>query len=84
MSKPLIGANVEGIAVGAWCSSPDGTGKPIAVALTITVKQFGDLVVRLKSPERVDEIVQLLLQYKNEVWPKPPTKDGQHRHSSIN
>lgn len=83
MAEPLKGPNLEGFSVGAWCPTPDGTGKPTAVAITLQVKGLGDLVMRLKSPERVDEMVRLLLQYKQEVWPKPAT-DGQHRHSSLN
>lgn len=63
-----------------------GDGKLYALSLVadaLSHKGLGDLVCRLKSPERVDEIVRLLLQYKQEVWPKPAT-DGQHRHSSLN
>ena len=82
MTKPLLGPTLQGYSVGAWCPTPDGSGKPTAVAISMQVKGMGDLVMRLKSPESVDEIVQLLLQYKQEVWPKPVT-DGQHRHSSI-
>lgn len=83
MTEPLMGPKLEGYSVGAWCPTPDGSGKPTAVAITIQVKGLGDLVVRLKTPERVDEMVQLLLQYKQQVWPKPVT-DGQHRHASLN
>lgn len=78
----FIGPNIQGLSVGSWCPSQDGTGKPTAVAINLQVQGIGDMVMRLKSPERVDEIVQLLLQYKNEVWPNPVT-DGQHRHSSL-
>lgn len=81
--ETLRGPNLESISVGAWCPTPDGTGKPTAVAITLQVQGFGDLVMRLKSPERVDEIVRLLLQYKQVVWPKPTT-DGQHRHANLN
>ena len=83
MVKPLKGPILEGYSVGAWCPSLDGSGQPTAVAITLQVKGLGDLVMRLKSPERVDEMVQLLLQYKREVWPKP-IKEGQNRHSSLN
>lgn len=79
MANPLNGPALEGFTVGAWCPTPDGTGKPTAVAITIQVKGFGDLVMRLKSPERVDEMVDLLLQYKEEVWPQR-VSDGSHRH----
>lgn len=82
MGIKLEGYNLEGYSVGSWCPTPDGSGKPTAVAISLRVKGMGDLVVRLKSPKSVDEMVRLLLQYKQEVWPKPVT-DGQHRHSSI-
>lgn len=75
----LIGPQIEGITVGSWCPSQDGSGPPTAVAMTLQVKGFGDLVVRLKSPERVDEIIGLLEQYKKEVWPDS-IRVGQHKH----
>ena len=64
-----MGPTVEGFSVGAWCPSPDGSGKPTAVAITMKVKSVGDLVMRIKTPERVDEIIKLLTLYKEEVWP---------------
>lgn len=69
MSNPLYGPTVEGFTVGAWCSTPDGSGKPEAVAITAKVSGVGDLVMRIKTPERVDEIIKLLTLYKEEVWP---------------
>ena len=69
MTNPLMGPTVEGFSVGAWCPSPDGSGKPTAVAITMKVKSVGDLVMRIKTPERVDEIIKLLTLYKEEVWP---------------
>lgn len=83
MNKPLIGPKLEGYTIGSWCPTQDGSGKPTAVALSLQVQGFGDIVLRLKSPERVDEMVQQLLQYKREVWPQP-THDGQHRHGLRN
>lgn len=82
MANPLNGPALKGFTVGSWCPTKDGSGTPTAVAITIQVKGLGDLVMRLKSPERVDDMVKLLLQYKQEVWPQPAT-DGQHRHGGI-
>lgn len=83
MGQPLYGPKIENFAIGAWCPTQDGSGPPSAVSITISVKNMGDLVLRLKSPERVDEIIGLLNQYKNEVWPKT-APDGPNRHSSKN
>lgn len=80
MGSPLMGPQLEGYTVGAWCPSTDGTGKPTAVALSLQVKGLGDLVLRLKSPRAVDEMVRLLLQYKGEVWPDN-APDGQTKHT---
>lgn len=82
MSKSLNGPKLEGFTVGSWCPTPDGSGKPEAVAITVRVENLGDLVLRLKSPERVDEVIRLLQQYKKEVWPEP-TVDGAHRHNAL-
>ena len=79
--NPLVGPMIEGYDVGAWCPSTDGTGKPTAVAFSLKVRGLGDMVVRLKSPRAVDELVALLQKYKGEVWPDAAS-DGQHRHSS--
>ena len=79
MASPLKGPMLEGYSIGAWCPSLDGTGKPTAVAFSLQVKGLGDLVLRLKSPRAVDEMVALLLQYKKEVWPDA-AQDGQNKH----
>jgi hypothetical protein len=65
----LAGPNVESFAVGSWCPTPDGSGPPTCVAITITIKDMGDVVLRIKSPERVDQIIQMLLRHKRDVWP---------------
>lgn len=72
LGTPLVGPNVESYTVGSWCPTPDGTGRPVAVALSLQVRLAGelvDLVVRLKSPERVDQMIQALLRHKRDVWP---------------
>lgn len=65
---PLIGPNVESFTVGSWCPTPDGTGKPTAVAISIA--GLGDVVIRIKSPMGLDRIVQMLLRHKRDVWPE--------------
>ena len=66
---PLIGVNVKGYAVGSWCPTPDGSGAPTAVAISIETESFGDIVLRMKSPRAVDEFIQALLRHKRDVWP---------------
>lgn len=73
--RPLRGPNVESMSVGSWCPTQDGTGPPQAVSLSFAVR-FGsdvpttDIVFRLKTPAKVDELVQMLLRHKRDVWPE--------------
>lgn len=66
----LVGPQIESFTVGSWCPSPDGTGKPEAVAISVNIKGFGDLVIRIKSPMELDRVVQMLLRHKRDVWPE--------------
>lgn len=75
----LLGPMVEGYSVGAWCPTQDGSGKPEAVAISFNVARIGDIVLRLKNPRAVDEMIRLLEEYKKEVWPDSEATDGQHR-----
>ena len=68
-SRPLRGPDVEGISVGSWCPTPDGSGKPECVALSIDLKDGCTIVCRLKTPQTVDAIIQALLRHKRDVWP---------------
>ncbi len=65
----LAGVNVRGYTIGSWCPTPDGTGPAIAVAISIETEAFGDIVLRIKSPQAVDEFIQALLRHKRDVWP---------------
>lgn len=67
---PLVGPEIESFTVGSWCPTPDGSGKPEAVAISIMVKGLGDVVMRIKSPMEVDRIIQMLLRHKRDVWPE--------------
>lgn len=70
---PLMGLSIDSYTIGSWCPSPDGTGKPEAVAISLKLNEFPcDLVLRLKSPSRVDELIQALLRHKRDVWPDAP------------
>jgi hypothetical protein len=71
---PLIGPNLDSYTVGSWCPTPDGSGQPIAVAISFRVllepDGHMDCVVRLKSPMAVDQMIQCLLRHKRDVWPE--------------
>lgn len=68
--KQCIGLQIEGYHVGSWCPTSDGSGPPEAVVIGLKLRDFEhELLLRLKSPERVDELIQLLLRHKRDVWP---------------
>lgn len=71
-NRPLRGPNLSGYTVGSWCPTPDGSGPPQAVAIALHLENGPDLVFRLKSPRAVDELIQMLLRHKREVWPEAP------------
>ena len=73
--RPFIGPRLLGYTVGEWCPTPDGTGPAEAVAVALQVRWDGkdvDIVLRLRTPERVDELIQTLLRHKRGVWPEAP------------
>lgn len=79
ISNQLFGPNVTGYAVGSWTNTPDGSGPAIAVGIsfkTVLPITFSpipvDMVLRLKSPAAVDEMIQILLRHKRDVWPDAP------------
>lgn len=69
---PLKGPRINSFTVGSWCPDQDAKRKPEAVALSFNVDGLGDIVFRIKTPERVDEVVQMLLRHKRDVWPDAP------------
>jgi len=69
MGHALLGPNVKSFTVGSWCASADGTGPATAVAVSIETS-IGDIVLRLKSPAAVDDMIQMLLRHKRDVWPE--------------
>lgn len=68
----LRGRTVKSVTVGSWCPTPDSSGPALAVALAIKLETNEDLVFRMKTPRAVDEIIQLLLRHKRDVWPDAP------------
>ncbi len=65
----MFGPMVHGFTVVQWCPSPDGTGKPTAVALVFNVREMGDIVMRLKSREMVDQTIAALKLHRDAVFP---------------
>jgi subtilisin-like proprotein convertase family protein len=68
--RGLMGASVRSFTVGSWVANQDSTGQAVAVAIAIETERHGDLVLRLKSPKAVDDMVQMLLRHKRDVWPE--------------
>lgn len=70
--RPLRGPNIKSFTVGSWCPTPDGSGPATAVSITIETDVHGDIVLRCKTPESVDRLIQMLLRHKRDVWPEAP------------
>ena len=66
----MFGPMVEGFDVVQWCPTPDGSGDPTAVALVFNVRELGDIVVRLKSREMVDQTIAALEENRDAVFGK--------------
>jgi len=67
--RQLAGLKCLGYSVGSWCPTPDGTGPATAVAIEFEIEGVPPLIVRLKSPNAVDTLIQTLLRHKRDVWP---------------
>lgn len=77
--RTLYGPKVEGYTVASWCPTPDASGPPTAVALVIETEAFEipagtkyDIVLRLKTPQAADTLIQSVLRHKRQVWPDAP------------
>lgn len=68
-SVGLLGPMVKGFAVGQWCESADGSGDPVAVAVVLNIAQLGDVVLRLHSRRAVNEMIDALIDQRDEVFP---------------
>ncbi len=68
--QPMYGPDVVSFTVGSWCPTPDGSGPAVAVAIAIELANGQHIVMRMKTPERVDEVIQMLLRHKRDVWPE--------------
>lgn len=70
MRQTLVGPDIKQFIVCSLCPSLDASGEPTAVGLVIQTESVGDLVLRLKTPRAVDELIQVLLRHKRDVWPE--------------
>lgn len=73
----LLGLSLESYTIGDWHPTQDGSGPAAAVALSLRVKSSGpldgaDMVLRLRTPQAVDTMIQALLRHKRSVWPESP------------
>lgn len=65
--------------VASWCPEKDGKGPMTAVALHLTIKmgdKLCELVMRLKTPRAVDEMIALLERNRDNVWPGGDSPGG--------
>lgn len=69
-NTPLVGPMVEGVTVAEWCPTPDGSGKPTAVAIVFNCREVGDVVLRLGSRRAVDEMIDALVERGDSVFGK--------------
>jgi hypothetical protein len=61
---------VEEINVAEWCPTPDGTGRPEQVHMTLTVKGFPNpFVMRFKSARTIGRLINNLRKHRDGVWP---------------
>lgn len=70
--RQIRGVRLTGYTIGSWCPTDDGTGPAEAVSFSLETKlgnQDCNFVMRLKSPNTVDELVQALLKHRQDVWP---------------
>ena len=65
-------ALTDGYEVADWRPGPPGSGPTTEVHVIIPVRARMKVVMRLKSARALDELVGVLLEYRNHVWPGVP------------
>lgn len=69
-TAPLHTKEIESFSVNAWCPDLEAKQPPEQVHFVLNVK--GDLratVLRFKSPDTLGDLIEQLIEYRNEVWP---------------
>lgn len=67
---PVNPQKVDGYAVGSWCPTPDGSGKPTAVVLELDLPKVGKVVMRFKSAGELRRFIGALSRHLADVWPE--------------
>lgn len=63
---------VEEIHVGSWGPLPDGKGPSTEVHVSVIVRQIPyPLVLRFKTKEYLDQVIETLQAHRADVWPTP-------------
>lgn len=60
---------LESIEIGAWCSTPDGSGAPEQVHLAINLADVPPLIMRFTGPDTLSKVINELVSYCQLVWP---------------
>ena len=55
--------------VASWCQMPEGKGQPTQVHLVLKTSAELPIVLRLKSKDAVDILIEALERHRNDVWP---------------
>jgi hypothetical protein len=58
----------------SWRPGPPNSGPPTQVHLLMNLGPGAKAVIRMKSARALDELVGLLLEYRNSVWPEVDLK----------
>lgn len=61
-----MGPNVEGFGVASWC--PAAGAAPEAVAVIFNVPEAGDIVLRLRSKQSVNKMIDALETHRDMVF----------------
>lgn len=64
----------EGYEVCSWRPGPAGSGPAEQVHVLLSMAPGMKAILRLKSARALDELIGVLLEYRNEVWPAEGTK----------
>lgn len=68
--REIVAARIESYEVGSWCPTPDGSGPAEAVAINFNIQGLEfPLILRMKTPAAVDEMIDALRRHKMDVWP---------------